>query len=317
MATVRDTLTVRSGDVRLAVYLSGPRNAPPVILVHGYPDSARVWERVREHLDKRFRVIAYDVRGAGASDAPKRRADYKLSVLAQDLLAVADVTCGDRPFHLVGHDWGSIQCWEAATDPAVKGRLASYTSISGPCLDHVFRAPLNLRQTLKSWYIAFFHLPLVPELVWRLGGAKLWPLWLRRTERIVADADPDQLRNGLNGLKLYRANFIERARRPRERYAQAPVQIIVPRYDRYVTPALTRSLDRWLGAHRRDEIAASHWTVIRDAALIAARIGRFAAAHEPKRHAIAASGAKSGGQPRVKQRTNQHASAGRRLKSVS
>ncbi|GAA5237497.1 hypothetical protein BMMON2_03190 [Burkholderia mallei] len=131
MATVRDTLTVRSGDVRLAVYLSGPRNAPPVILVHGYPDSARVWERVREHLDKRFRVIAYDVRGAGASDAPKRRADYKLSVLAQDLLAVADVTCGDRPFHLVGHDWGSIQCWEAATDPAVKGRLASYTSISG------------------------------------------------------------------------------------------------------------------------------------------------------------------------------------------
>ncbi|WP_415858290.1 alpha/beta fold hydrolase [Burkholderia pseudomallei] len=140
MATVRDTLTVRSGDVRLAVYLSGPRNAPPVILVHGYPDSARVWERVREHLDKRFRVIAYDVRGAGASDAPKRRADYKLSVLAQDLLAVADVTCGDRPFHLVGHDWGSIQCWEAATDPAVKGRLASYTSISGPCLDHVSRA---------------------------------------------------------------------------------------------------------------------------------------------------------------------------------
>ncbi|MBF3605367.1 alpha/beta hydrolase, partial [Burkholderia pseudomallei] len=48
-----------------------------------------------------------------------------------------------------------------------------------------------------------------------------------------------------------------------------------------------------------------------------ARIGRFAAAHEPKRHAIAAGGAKSGGQPRVKQRTNQHASAGRRLKSVS
>lgn len=43
MATVRDTLTVRSDDVRLAVYLSGPRNAPPVILVHGYPDSARVW----------------------------------------------------------------------------------------------------------------------------------------------------------------------------------------------------------------------------------------------------------------------------------
>ncbi|CAK1564928.1 EphD [Burkholderia pseudomallei] len=73
MATVRDTLTVRSGDVRLAVYLSGPRNAPPVILVHGYPDSARVWERVREHLDKRFRVIAYDVRGAPTTSCPYSR----------------------------------------------------------------------------------------------------------------------------------------------------------------------------------------------------------------------------------------------------
>jgi hypothetical protein len=86
-------------------------------------------------------------------------------------MTVAEATCGARPFHLVAHDWGSIQCWEAVTDPANAARLASYTSISGPCLDHVFRAPTNFRQTLKSWYIAFFHLPLVPQLVWRLGGA--------------------------------------------------------------------------------------------------------------------------------------------------
>ncbi|WP_323121174.1 alpha/beta fold hydrolase [Burkholderia alba] len=280
MAAVRETLTVQSGGVRLAVYLSGPRDAPPLILVHGYPDSARVWDRVRDELDSRYRVIAYDVRGAGASDAPPHRADYKLALLARDLLAVADAACGNRPFHLVGHDWGSIQCWEAVTDPAVKPRIASYTSISGPCLDHVFRAPLDLGQSLKSWYIAFFHLPFVPELVWRLGGAALWPQWLRRTERVRVEADPDQLRNGLHGLKLYRANFVERARRPRERYAQAPVQILVPRYDRYVTPAMSMNLDRWLGPHRREELAASHWTVIRDAALIADRIDRFAAANE-------------------------------------
>ena len=55
------------------------------------------------------------------------------------------------------------------TDPAFRGRIASYTSISA-CLDHVFRAKMRLKQSLKSWYIAFFHLPLVPSLVWRLGG---------------------------------------------------------------------------------------------------------------------------------------------------
>jgi pimeloyl-ACP methyl ester carboxylesterase len=64
---IRDTLVVEAGDVRLAVYVSGPREAPPLVLVHGYPDSAAVWEPVRAQLDGRYRVITYDVRGAGAS----------------------------------------------------------------------------------------------------------------------------------------------------------------------------------------------------------------------------------------------------------
>jgi pimeloyl-ACP methyl ester carboxylesterase len=273
---VCEAFTVQSDDARLAVYASGPVDAPPVILVHGYPDSAAIWAPVRRELETRYRVIAYDVRGAGESDAPRARAAYRLAQLARDLIAVADATCGTRPFHLVGHDWGSIQCWEAVTDPANAARLASYTSISGPCLDHVFRAPLNLRQTLKSWYIAFFHLPLVPELVWRTGGARLWPWWLWKTERVRAARDPQQLRNCLNGLKLYRANFIARALRPRERSTRTPVQFLVPRFDRYVTPALSEGLDRWLGHYRRELIGSTHWTVVRDAKLVAARIDSFA-----------------------------------------
>ena len=84
MARDRDMLTVRSGDVKLAVYVSGPRRAPPLILVHGYPDSAAVWAPIRARLAGRYRVIAYDVRGAGASDAPRHRADYALARLADD-----------------------------------------------------------------------------------------------------------------------------------------------------------------------------------------------------------------------------------------
>ncbi|MDR3099107.1 MAG: alpha/beta fold hydrolase [Paraburkholderia sp.] len=274
-------LDVDSDGVRLAVYVSGPPDAPPLILVHGYPDSARVWEALRCELDARFRVIAYDVRGMGASGAPRRRAGYRLAQLARDLHAVADATCGARPFHLVAHDWGSIQCWEAVTDPAgaarAASRIASFTSISGPCLDHVFRARMSLSQSLKSWYIAFFHLPLVPQLVWRLGGAALWPWWLRKTEGVHAARDPDQLRNCINGLQLYRANFIARARRPRERRSRVPVQFIVPRFDRYVTPALSENVAQWLGRYRREVIDAPHWAVLRDAPLIAARVERFIA----------------------------------------
>ncbi|HEX7907662.1 MAG TPA: alpha/beta fold hydrolase [Paraburkholderia sp.] len=301
---IRDTLSVEAGDVRLAVYVSGPRDAPPIVLVHGYPDSAAVWEPVRAQLDARYRVISYDVRGAGASEAPAARNGYRLERLAADLAAVADATCGARPFHLVGHDWGSIQCWEAVTDPAFKGRIASYTSISGPCLDHASvglrgdaGAPADaghidypaakrpfgssVRQTLKSWYIVFFHLPWLPELVWRAGGAQLWPLWLRLTERVRPDRDPAQMRNAINGLNLYRANFIDKLRRPRARHAHAPVQFIVPLRDRYVGPALSLGLERWLGAYERTEIDAGHWVALREPERIAAGIERFVERHRP------------------------------------
>ncbi|MCX4147285.1 alpha/beta fold hydrolase [Paraburkholderia madseniana] len=300
---IRDTLSVEAGDVRLAVYVSGPRDAPPIVLVHGYPDSAAVWEPVRAQLDARYRVISYDVRGAGASDAPESRAAYRLERLAADLAAVADATCGARPFHLVGHDWGSIQSWEAVTDPVFKGRVASYTSISGPCLDHASfglrgagagadraeqsdahhaaKRPFGsgLRQTLKSWYIFFFHLPLLPELVWRAGGARMWPLWLRLTERVRLERDPAQMRNAINGLNLYRANFIDKLLRPRARHAHAPVQFIVPLRDRYVGPELSIGLEGWLGPYSRTEIDAGHWVVLREPERIATAIERFVEQH--------------------------------------
>ncbi|MGF6774338.1 pimeloyl-ACP methyl ester carboxylesterase [Paraburkholderia sp. GAS199] len=300
---IRDTLSVDAGDVRLAVYVSGPRDAPPIVLVHGYPDSATVWEPLRAQLDTRYRVIGYDVRGAGASGAPATRSAYRLERLAADLAAVAQATCGTRPFHLVGHDWGSIQCWEAVTEPALRGRIASYTSISGPCLDHASldlrgksasrtdetpsphtlkrRRPFgsSVRQTLKSWYIFFFHLPWLPELVWRAGGARMWPLWLRLTERVQSSRDPSQLRNALNGLNLYRANFVDKLLRPRARHAHAPVQFIVPLRDRYVGPELSLGLDTWLGAYRRVEIDAGHWVVLREPERIAELVERFVEQH--------------------------------------
>jgi len=300
---IRETLSVDAGDVQLAVYVSGPRDAKPIVLVHGYPDSAAVWEPVRAQLEARYRVIAYDVRGAGASGAPATRAAYRLERLAADLAAVADATCDAQPFHLVGHDWGSIQSWEAVTDPAFKGRIASYTSISGPCLDHASlglrggdtkrtaratrvthataerktQRPFGsgVRQALKSWYIVFFHLPWLPEFVWRAGGARAWPLWLRATERVRTARDPAQKRNAINGLNLYRANFIDTLLRPRARHTHAPVQFIVPLRDRYVGPALSLGLEGWLGAYERTEIDAGHWVVLHDPALIAAHIARF------------------------------------------
>ena len=155
-----------------------------MILVHGFPDTSATWEPVARLLSTRFHVVAYDVRGAGGSDAPKRRADYALALLVEDMAAVIDAVSPDEPIHLVAHDWGSIQGWEAVTSDLLTGRIASYTSISGPPLDHaalwarrhragngadVARA---LRQALRSWYIAFFHFPYLPEIVTQVARAR-------------------------------------------------------------------------------------------------------------------------------------------------
>ena len=129
--------TVNSGDVEIAVYEWGePDDRPTVVLVHGYPDTASVWRATAEQLAERFHVVAYDVRGAGASTRPDHTRAYELSHLVKDLAAVVDTVGPERPVHLVGHDWGSIQSWEAVTTERLAGHIASFTTISGPSLDH-------------------------------------------------------------------------------------------------------------------------------------------------------------------------------------
>src|SRR4051794_25562203 len=129
--------TVASGEVVLALDEWGDADQPTVVLVHGYPDTKGVWSQVVPRLADRFHVVAYDVRGAGASTAPATVEGYDLDHLTDDFLAVVAATSPDRPVHLVGHDWGSVQSWEFATAARSRDRVASFTSISGPAIDHV------------------------------------------------------------------------------------------------------------------------------------------------------------------------------------
>lgn len=89
---------VRRGDVELAVRTWSDDKSPTVVLVHGYPDANHVWEKVAERLSRDFKVVAYDVRGAGDSSVPKGRAAYKLRELRNDLHAVMDAECPDERF---------------------------------------------------------------------------------------------------------------------------------------------------------------------------------------------------------------------------
>ncbi|NWF26759.1 SDR family oxidoreductase [Streptomyces sp. PKU-EA00015] len=288
---------VRTGGVELCVAELGDETRPTVLLVHGYPDSKEVWSEVAAGLADRFHVVLYDVRGHGASTAPvPLRGGFTLEKLTDDFLAVADAVSPDRPVHLVGHDWGSVQSWEFVTVRRTEGRIASFTSLSGPSLDHFghwveqrMRRPTPRRvgqllgQGAKSWYVYLLHTPVLPELAWRGPLGKRWPRMLERVERVPAGDYPTASlpQDAAHGAWLYRDNVRARLRRPRaDAYAHAPVQLITPTGDAFLSERLYDDLDAWVPRLTRRTLAAKHWVPRTRPDQLAAWIGDFVTAHE-------------------------------------
>ncbi|MFK0062307.1 SDR family oxidoreductase [Streptomyces werraensis] len=267
---------VRTGGVELSVAELGDPERPAVVLVHGYPDSKEVWSRVAPRLAERFHVVAYDVRGHGGSTAPRPlRGGFTLEKLTDDFLAVVDAVSPHRPVHLVGHDWGSVQGWEFVTVPRARERILSFTSVSGPSLDHFGhwiksrvsrptprRAGHLLGQGLRSWYVYALHTPVLPELAWRGPLGRRWPRMLERMERVPGDGYPTASlpSDAAHGAWLYRDNVRPRLGDPRpDAYAHVPVQLVTPLGDRFLSPRLHDGLEQWAPRLVRRTLSSGHW----------------------------------------------------------
>jgi len=274
------TNLIASDGVSLAVhaYTELDPQRPTILAIHGYPDNHHIWDGVAEQLIElypgRYNVVAYDVRGAGASSAPAQRSGYRFPQLIDDVGAVIEHLGVDQ-VHLLGHDWGSIQGWAAITDAGVAAKVGSYTSISGPHLDYAgkflrsARSPRTLadviRQLLESSYIWLFLTPRVPEAAFRSGLGVRVLGWLDRIGRSgkPQPAMPRGENDYVNGLNLYRANmpgpFLKPAR-PLPA-TDVAVQVLAPRLDLFVSPALQRFTGSIPAKHRVLDIDGGHWVV--------------------------------------------------------
>ncbi|MCC6624631.1 MAG: alpha/beta hydrolase [Deltaproteobacteria bacterium] len=149
----------------LHVALAGPDDGPPIVLLHGFPETWWSWRHQFGPLvEAGHRVIAPDLRGYGAST---RRGPFDLATLARDIEALLRAL-GAAPAVVVGHDWGGAIAWRlGAYHPDIVKKLVV---IDCP-LPHVLERQLARRpsreQMRRSWYIYFFQLPLLPE--WLLG----------------------------------------------------------------------------------------------------------------------------------------------------
>lgn len=282
MPSTVTTLTAHDG-VTLAVhaYTGIDAGRPTILAIHGYPDNHHVWDAVAEQLIQdhpdRYNVVAYDVRGAGASTAPATRSGYRLAQLTADVAAVIE-HLGVHRVHLLGHDWGSIQGWAAITDPAVMPKIVSYTSISGPHLDYAgtfLRSPRSARavldvakQLLSSTYIWLFLTPVLPEL---LFGSGLGVKAIAALDRIGRSNTAQQPRtvprssaDYRNGLNLYRANMPVPLLAPAAPLPSTTVavQVLAPRQDIFVGPAVQRFAASRVAGSRVVEIDGGHWVPV-------------------------------------------------------
>lgn len=273
------SLTVASpGDdspATLAVQEYGDRAADVhLLLIHGFPDDQRMWQPVLEHLPTQWHVVTYDVRGAGDSARPKDVAAYRVEHLAEDFAAVVEATVPEGSvFHVAAHDWGSIAFWEVLAQEGVNGRLrgriASFTSASGPSLDHLGSASASLAgkrrllgQVLHSWYVWLFQVPALPELTWRrLQRVLRGPI--ARIDPTVSHLPwgPEVTRNAVPAVNLYRANVLRGLRHPKPWRTNVPVRLVIARRDGFVTPAALEGLQARCRTLSRVDVDDGHWHV--------------------------------------------------------
>lgn len=286
------TTIVTSDGYRLSAQLDGQPDATCVLLVHGFPDDSTVWDGVTSELESDHFVVRLDTRGSGLSDRPRRVGDYRMSRLVADVEEVITHIAPGRSVHVVGHDWGSVQAWRLINTTELP--IASFTSISGPCLDHVPRwawdrlheGPRGWRKLLAMWksplYMTLFQIPVVAPMLCRVGLVDAVIAWsVRREGPPASDAPP---RRGLarvnhSALKIYTANVVPGLLRARRCATNVPVQVIAPRGDLFI-PAVTQvDIDPAVRTARVEIVEGGHWTPQRTPRPIAELVAAWVSAH--------------------------------------
>lgn len=276
---IRRTRRVTSGEVDLHIVEVGERGRPPLLLVHGFPDDHGVYDLMMDDLGRDYHVAAFDLRGIGESTVPRTRSGYRIDAVLPDFTAVIDAVFGPSArVHLIAHDWGSVLSFSYVADRALQKRVHSFVSVSGPHLTLMIHASLRhiaslrpgealqgLGQLASSWYVAFIHIPWLPEWLCRRYGPKIYQQTMLRGG--VPASDPyarvtreQVLSRTLNGLQLYRQNVTRPPKLPAKSCITVATTLVVPLLDPFLRPSVYAFMREYVPNLTVRELPnASHW----------------------------------------------------------
>ncbi|MEN8241459.1 MAG: alpha/beta hydrolase [Chloroflexota bacterium] len=182
--------TVKTNGINLQTALAGPKHGELVILLHGFPEAWFGWEAQMLRLAKAgFRVAAPDQRGYNLSEKPKGVGSYQMSVLAEDMIGLADGLGAER-FYLAGHDFGAMVSWTMAMRYPERIKRMVIANVPHPLVMQEFLRS-NFSQIKKSWYMLFFQIPWLPE---RLVRADNWQFLIRSLPKRLSDEARERYR---------------------------------------------------------------------------------------------------------------------------
>lgn len=262
-----ENLSFNNGDVDLHAVAAGPEDGPVVVLLHGFPEFWYSWHRQIEPLSAAgFRVIVPDQRGYNLSSKPVGVSSYAIPKLVSDVITIAD-QLGQRKIFLAGHDWGAAVAWSTAL--LHPQRIAKLVVLNVPH-PSVMRKFLRTRprQLLRSWYMFFFELPRLPEVLFSAFNFRAGSRSLLRSSRpgTFSAEDLAQYRSAWSQpgaltamINWYRALFRTRTKFP-DKTVRVPTRILWGERDDFLlTEMAHESLRYCTSAELFTFTNATHW----------------------------------------------------------
>jgi pimeloyl-ACP methyl ester carboxylesterase len=267
LAGVRHDFVDLSTGVRAHVAQAGPEDAPPLLLLHGWPQHWYVWRGVIPRLADRHRLICPDNRGFGWTSAPPD-GDFRKPRIADDAIAVLDALGIERA-GLVGHDWGGWAGWFLCLD--APERIRAFLALN---IIHPWQPRRRLLATAwRLYYQWLLSAPVVGERLLR-DGRRLRGALRPFIDEAALDAYLDVL-DPAASVQLYR-QFVLRdapalAAAVRSRRIDLPVRLLFGRDDAAQDPRQLRGLRAHAPDSAIELVDASHWIVDERPDLVADR----------------------------------------------